>query len=87
MVLEAGDPSPLIRDGFRGARAFSVGPSFGVSPADQLWLSLGYNVAGFRDPDFEAARYTRQGPYATVRLKFDQLGLGNAADGLRSLVR
>ena len=70
-----------------GTRAFSAGPSFGVSPADQLWLSIGYNIAGFRDPDFEAARYTRQGPYATVRLKFDQIGLGTAAESLRSRLR
>ena len=60
----------------RGAVAFGGGPSIGVSPAGAIWITAGYNVAGYRDPDFEADRYTRQGPYLTMRLKFDQLSLG-----------
>ena len=58
------------------AVAFSAGPSIGVSPAANLWISAGYNVAGYRDRDFEADRYTRGGPYLTMRLKFDQAMLG-----------
>ncbi|KRB86486.1 hypothetical protein ASE00_07245 [Sphingomonas sp. Root710] len=54
------------------AVAFSIGPSVGVSPADNLWISLGYNMKGFHDRDFEDNRYLRQGPYVTMRLKFDQ---------------
>ena len=62
----------------RGVWSWSGGPSIGVSPAGNLWISAGYNVAGYRDRDFEADRYTRQGPYVTMRLKFDQLSLGAA---------
>lgn len=62
----------------RGVWSWSGGPSIGVSPAPNLWISAGYNVAGYRDRDFEADRYTRQGPYVTMRLKFDQLSLGGA---------
>ncbi len=51
---------------------YSYGPSIGVSPAKNIWASVGYNVEGFRDDDFEAAEYSRQGPYVTLRLKFDQ---------------
>ena len=51
---------------------YSYGPSVGVSPAKNVWASVGYNVEGFRDDDFEAAEYSRQGPYVTLRLKFDQ---------------
>ena len=43
-----------------------------MSPAANVWISAGYNVAGYRDRDAEADRYTRRGPYVTMRLKFDQ---------------
>jgi uncharacterized repeat protein (TIGR01451 family) len=66
----------------RGAKAFSVGPSAGFSPGGNLWISAGYNVAGYRDRDFEDDRYTRAGPYLTLRLKFDQLSLGRAGRAL-----
>jgi uncharacterized repeat protein (TIGR01451 family) len=58
--------------------AWSVGPTVGMSPARDVWLTAGFNVAGYRDRDFEADRYTRAGPFVTARLKFDQLGLGRA---------
>jgi uncharacterized repeat protein (TIGR01451 family) len=62
----------------RGALSFSGGPSIGVSPGHNLWLTAGYNVSGYRDRDFENDRYTRKGPYVTMRLKFDQQTLGSA---------
>ncbi|MCW1430753.1 DUF11 domain-containing protein [Novosphingobium sp. JCM 18896] len=62
----------------RGAKAFSFGPSAGFSPGGNLWVSAGYNVAGYRDRDFENDRYTRQGAYLTMRLKFDQASIGRA---------
>jgi len=60
----------------RGAVAFSGGPSAGVSPAKNVWITGGYNISGYRDRDFEEDRYTRRGPYVTMRLKFDQRTLG-----------
>ncbi len=65
----------------RGAWSWSGGPSVGVSPAQNTWISAGYNVSGYRDRDFEDDRYTRQGPYVTMRLKFDQTTLGPALGG------
>ena len=59
--------------------AYAFGPSIGVSPATNTWISLGWNVRGFHDPDFEEARYTRQGAYVTARFKFDQLTFGRRA--------
>lgn len=63
----------------RGAWSLSAGPSVGLSPAKDVWVTAGYNVAGYRDREFEDDRYTRRGAYLTVRMKFDELGLGAAA--------
>ena len=64
-----------------GATSFAVGPEVGFVPADNMLLTVGYNIAGFRDPDFAGARSTERGLYAAVKLKFDEnsfdfLGLG-----------
>lgn len=67
--------------------AWSAGPSVGISPADNLWISFGYNVKGFHDRDFEDARYLRQGPYVTLRLKFDQLSVASLGSGLARRMR
>lgn len=67
----------------RKSFAFSGGPSVGVSPATNLWISAGYNVAGYRDRDFEDDRYTRSGPYITMRLKFDRSSIGNLVGAKR----
>ena len=62
--------------------SFSYGPQIGLSPTKDVLLIIGYNVTGFRDPDFSAARSTDQGLFATIKLKFDAgtfgfLGLGH----------
>ncbi|NNE58420.1 MAG: DUF11 domain-containing protein [Hellea sp.] len=51
---------------------YSFGPSVGFSPIDDVWISAGYNVEGFKDDDFEAAEYKRDGLYFKLRIKFDQ---------------
>jgi len=51
---------------------YSFGPSLGFSPADNVWLSFGWNFKGFVDEDFAAAEYSRVGPYLKLRIKFDQ---------------
>ncbi|MEM9225437.1 MAG: hypothetical protein AAGA24_02905, partial [Pseudomonadota bacterium] len=58
---------------------WSFGPSVGFSPEKNIWVSLGWNIEGFEDEDFEAASYSRQGPYIKLRTKFDQ-------DTLKSLI-
>jgi uncharacterized repeat protein (TIGR01451 family) len=50
----------------------SVGVDLGVTVARNVWISIGYNFAGFRDVDFEASRYTAQGPFIKFRMKADQ---------------
>ncbi len=51
--------------------SFAYGPTVGFSPAQDILLTVGYNVEGFRDGDFAAARNTDKGVFAAVRLKFD----------------
>ncbi|HMJ93181.1 MAG TPA: hypothetical protein VK472_03680 [Allosphingosinicella sp.] len=71
-----------IRQGVGGRSfAYSGGPSFGITPFENGWVSLGWNLVGFHDRDFAEARYTNSGPYVNMRIKFDQtslqgLGLG-----------
>ncbi|MFV0644920.1 MAG: hypothetical protein ACK5NN_10550 [Sphingomonadaceae bacterium] len=59
-----------------GTLSYSFGPEIGYSPVDNLLLSIGYNLTGFRDPDYSAARQTDKGLYATLRFKFDEGTLG-----------
>jgi uncharacterized repeat protein (TIGR01451 family) len=61
---------------------YAYGPSIGVSPVDNVWISLGYNVEGYADRDFSAAEYNQKGPYLKFRFKFDQ----NSARGLLNMI-
>ncbi|MEO9600563.1 hypothetical protein [Parasphingorhabdus sp.] len=71
-----GQVTARIGNGF-DTIAYSGGPSIGLSPFKNGYISMGYNVVGFADRDFEESRYTRDGPFITFRLKFDQETLGN----------
>jgi uncharacterized repeat protein (TIGR01451 family) len=65
-----------VRIGSNGKNiAYSGGPVLTVTPFKNANISMGYNVVGFEDRDFEEARYTRSGPFITLKLKFDQTSL------------
>ncbi|MCP4573750.1 MAG: OmpA family protein [bacterium] len=49
----------------------SLGAAVGLKVLEDVWLSLGYNVAGFRDRDFTGG-YTAQGPFLRFRFRFNQ---------------
>jgi hypothetical protein len=51
---------------------YSAGIDVGTTFAKNVWISVGYNFAGFRDDDFSASRHTAQGPYLKIRIKADQ---------------
>jgi outer membrane protein OmpA-like peptidoglycan-associated protein len=51
---------------------YSTGFDVGTTLAKNVWISVGYNFAGFRDADFSASRHTAQGPYLKIRIKADQ---------------
>ena len=57
---------------------WSLGPTVGVSPIKNTWVSFGYNVTGFEDRDFAGARGTVKGPWLSFRIKFDETSLGLA---------
>lgn len=70
--LDLGLHGTWTSGGATGTESWSFGPSVGLTPKENVWVSLGWNVSGFEDEDFEAARYTQQGPYLKIRAKFDQ---------------
>jgi uncharacterized repeat protein (TIGR01451 family) len=55
--------------------AYSGGPTITVTPFENANITLGYNIVGFEDRDFEESRYLRSGPFLTFKLKFDQQSL------------
>lgn len=54
-----------------GRLAHSFGLSLGITPFPDGWLSFGYNITGFHDPDFAALGQTARGGFVQFRLKFD----------------
>lgn len=56
--------------------SFAFGPQIGLSPAKNTMITIGYNITGYRDRDFSAARQTFSGLFAGIRLKFDADSLG-----------
>jgi flagellar motor protein MotB len=59
---------------------YGFGLDVGFNVRDNLWLTIGYNIAGFHDSDFASARYTAQGPYLQISMKADQHTLRNIAN-------
>jgi hypothetical protein len=49
-----------------------LGASVGVKLADSAWISLGYNLSGLRDGQFNDAAYTAKGWFLRLRWRFDQ---------------
>ena len=66
-----------------GSNQIALGPQISISPASNTVLTLGYTFAGYRDRDFAEARATRQGVFATLKLKFDADSLGFLGIGRR----
>jgi len=54
---------------------YGYGLDLGFNVRDNMWLTVGYNVIGFHDADFVAARYTAQGPFLRISMKSDQRSL------------
>lgn len=70
--FDVGLHGTLLNSWQANVRDHAVGVDVGWTIARNVWVSLGYNFQGFRDADFEASRYTAQGPYLKFRMKADQ---------------
>lgn len=58
---------------------YGFGLDVGYNIMDNMWISVGYNLAGFHDTDFSAARYTAEGPFLQISFKADQHALKQIA--------
>ncbi|MBX9885041.1 MAG: hypothetical protein K2X68_08720, partial [Novosphingobium sp.] len=74
--IEVGGSATVRRSLSDGTTSYAVGPQIGIVPADNVMVVIGYNLTGFRDRDFAAARSTSKGVFATMRVKFDSGTLG-----------
>jgi len=62
-------------------RQYGLGFEVGYMLTDNLWLSGGYNVFGFKDDDLVAGDYTNKGAFVRLRYKFDEELLERAMPG------
>lgn len=76
--VDIGLAASVLKDHGTGTAEYAAGPSLGFTPAKNVWVSVGYNLFGFKDKDFEAAEYSNQGLFVKLRVKFDQ----QTAEGL-----
>jgi hypothetical protein len=53
-----------------GAYSYTYGPQASVVVSEGVILTMGYNIEGFRDPDFSGTRNLDRGFFAAVRAKF-----------------
>ena len=51
---------------------YLLGAEVGYSPMANLWVSLGYNFAGYHDDDIANSDDNQQGAYLRLRFKFDE---------------
>ena len=51
---------------------YGIGLDLGYNIGANMWLTLGYNFAGFDDKDFAQARYTAAGPFFRFTFKANQ---------------
>jgi hypothetical protein len=58
------------------ARQSAYGFETGYLVATNMWVSLGYNLAGFTDRDLAASDYTQRNIYVRLRAKFDETLFG-----------
>ncbi|WP_233997103.1 hypothetical protein [Porphyrobacter sp. HT-58-2] len=79
--LDIGGSASIRANVTDGSYSYSVGPQASFVVAKGTLLSLGYNISGFRDPDFSLNRPLDQGLFAVLRFKFDADILGGRETG------
>ncbi len=61
-----------------GMTDYLTSVSTGFNLGKNFWISVGYNITGFRDRDFSRADFTSEGPFIKFRFKFDQASARDA---------
>ena len=74
--LDIGGSATMRANVTDGSYSYAIGPQASLVVAEGTLLSLGYNIAGFRDPDFSLDRPLDAGLFAAIRFKFDADLLG-----------
>ena len=69
---DIGFVASMLADGSLGNRKLGLGMEVGYLLHENLWLSGGYNLFGFKDKDLTAQDYTDKGFYIRLRYKFDE---------------
>lgn len=54
------------------ARKYAAGLELGYHVISNLWVSIGYNMAGFHDDALTGGEYLNRGVYLRLRYKFDE---------------
>lgn len=65
----------MLADGGTRGRQFGAGIEAGYQLRKNMWVSAGYNLLGFREPDLAGADATARGVYVRLRMKFDERSL------------
>jgi len=73
----------VLMGGTGSSKQYGVGVELGYLVAQNLWVSAGYNVFGYKDPDMAGADYTARGPFVRLRYKFDEALLGAAPEAAK----
>ena len=62
----------LLDGGAAKGRQFGAGVEAGYRLRQDMWVSAGYNLLGFRERDLAGADATQKGVYLRLRIKFDE---------------
>ena len=54
------------------SKYYGLGVELGFMVMENLWLSAGYNVFGYREDDLASGEYTNKGAFFRMRYKFDE---------------
>jgi hypothetical protein len=85
---DVGVHSSVLHSWNERAMDYGLGASIGYQAFDNAWLSVGYNLLGFKDKDFGSSGYRAQGFFIAIRMKFDQDTFGlNRPDSIFTLNR
>ena len=69
---DVGATAQMLVEGGTRSRQFGLGLEAGYQLRKNTWVSVGYNLLGFREPDLAAADATARGAYVRLRMKFDE---------------